>query len=168
MLFVHGLPGVIGVHLCSRPSISHFLSFLPFTPQKWKDRFFVLRANKILECHKSRKAAAASSKAPRKVIDLRSCITLEVGLEYRELQHILSLGTFKKTFFFAAHSDALMLQWGDNIEKVKNASDGKCSQHATSDTTLAHPLPLLFSDMNYVTRGDQPTHFAVHSLASIA
>lgn len=79
----------------------------------------------MLECYKSRKAAAPG-KSPRKVIDLRSCITLEVGLEYRELQHILSLGTFKKTFFFAAHSDALMLQWGDNIEKVKNALDGEC------------------------------------------
>ena len=79
----------------------------------------------MLECYKSRKAATPR-KSPRKVIDLRSCIALEVGLEYRELQHILSLGTFKKTFFFAAHSDALMLQWGDNIEKVKNALDGEC------------------------------------------
>ena len=59
------------------------------------------------------------------MIDLRECINLEVGLEYKELQHILSLGTFKRTFFFAAPSDALMLQWVDNIEKVKNAHDGE-------------------------------------------
>lgn len=92
--------------------------------QKWKERYIILRANKLLECYKSRKAAS-SSKTPRKVIDLRNCIAMEVGLEYRDFQSIFSLGTFKKTFFFAAPSDALMLQWGDNIEKVKNAIDGK-------------------------------------------
>ena len=99
------------------------LSFIFYPIQKWKDRFILLRACKTLECFKSKKALE-SSKAPRKVIDLRECINLEVGLEYKELQHIFSLGTFKRTFFFGAPSDALMLQWVDNIEKVKNAIDG--------------------------------------------
>jgi hypothetical protein len=91
--------------------------------KKWKDRFIALRANKTLECYKTKKAMD-TFKSPRKVIDLRECINLEVGLEYKELQHIFSLGTFKRTFFFATPSDALMLQWVDNIEKVKNAADG--------------------------------------------
>lgn len=92
--------------------------------KKWKDRFIVLRACKTIECFKSKKALE-SSKSPRKVIDIRECINLEVGLEYKELQHIFSLGTFKRAFFFAAPSDALMLQWVDNIEKVKNAIEGE-------------------------------------------
>ena len=58
------------------------------------------------------------------MIDLRECISLELGLEYKNLQHILSLGTFKRTFFLGAPSDALMLQWGNVLEKVKNAGDG--------------------------------------------
>ena len=37
-----------------------------------------------------------------------------------------SPGTFKRTFFFAAPSDALMLQWANVLEKVKNAQDGEC------------------------------------------
>ena len=41
-------------------------------------------------------------KSPRRVIDLRECINLEVGLEYKNLSHIMSLGTFKRTFFMAA------------------------------------------------------------------
>lgn len=65
-----------------------------------------------------------------------------MGLEYRELQHILSLGTFKKTYFFAAHSDALMLQWGDNIEKVKNALDGE-SEYCVYMCTSAYVLVCL-------------------------
>lgn len=76
-----------------------------------------------MEIHKSRKASEAL-KAPRRVIDLRECISLEVGLEYKNLQHILSLGTFKRTFFLAAPSDPLMLQWGNVLEKVKNAEEG--------------------------------------------
>ena len=83
-----------------------------------------MRANKILECYKTKKSLD-SSKSPRKAIDLRECINLEVGLEYKDVQHIISLGTFKKTFFFAAPSDAVMLQWIDNIEKVKNAEEGE-------------------------------------------
>ena len=35
-------------------------------------------------------------------------------------------GTFKRTFFFAAPSDALMLQWANVLEKVKNAEEGEC------------------------------------------
>ncbi len=66
-------------------------------------------------------------KSPRRVIDLRECISLEIGLEYKQLQHVLSLGTFKRTFFVAAPSDALMLQWANVLEKVKNATDGECS-----------------------------------------
>ena len=84
----------------------------------------MLKANKTLVCFKSKKALD-SSKAPKKVIDLRECINLEVGLEYKDQQHIFSLGTFKRTFFFGAPSDALMLQWVDSIEKVKNATDGE-------------------------------------------
>ena len=92
--------------------------------QKWHERYFVLRANKTIEIHKSRKAAEAH-KAPRRVIDLRECISLELGLEYKNLQHILSLGTFKRTFFLGAPSNALMLQWGNVLEKVKGAVSGK-------------------------------------------
>ena len=91
--------------------------------QKWHERYFVLRANKTFECYKSRKAAE-TSKSPRRTIDLRECINLEVGLEYKSLQHILSLGTFKRAFFVAAPSDALMLQWANVLEKVKNAQEG--------------------------------------------
>ena len=94
--------------------------------QKWHERYFLLRANKTIEIHKSRKAAEAQ-KAPRRVIDLRECISLELGLEYKNLQHILSLGTFKRTFFLAAPSNALMLQWGNVLEKVKSAVSGKFS-----------------------------------------
>lgn len=93
-------------------------------PQKWHERHFVLRANRTLECYKSMKAAE-SHKTPRRIIDLRECISLEIGLEYRNYEHILSLGTFKRTFFFAAPSDALMLQWANVLEKTKNAQDGK-------------------------------------------
>ncbi len=78
----------------------------------------------MMECFKTKKAMD-SSKNPRKVIDLRECINLEVGLEYKDQQHIFSLGTFKRTFFFGAPSDALMLQWVDCIEKVKSATDSK-------------------------------------------
>ena len=92
--------------------------------QKWHERYMVLRANRTLECFKSRKAAL-SQKSPRRVIDLRACINLEIGLEYKSLQHILSMGTFKRTFFFAAPSDPLMLQWSYLLEKVKNAQDGE-------------------------------------------
>lgn len=77
----------------------------------------------MLECYKTKKALD-SSKSPRKVLNLRECINLEVGLEYKDVLHIISLGTFKRTFFFAAPSDAVMLQWIDNMEKVKNAGDG--------------------------------------------
>lgn len=94
-----------------------------FTLQKWHERYFLLRANKTIEIHKSRKAAE-TQKSPRKVIDLRECISLELGLEYKNLQHILSLGTFKRTFFLGAPSSALMLQWGNVLEKVKNAEPG--------------------------------------------
>lgn len=94
-----------------------------FALQKWHERYFLLRANKTIEIHKSRKAAE-TQKSPRKVIDLRECITLELGLEYKNLQHILSLGTFKRTFFLGAPSNALMLQWGNVLEKVKNAESG--------------------------------------------
>jgi hypothetical protein len=72
--------------------------------------------------------AAESRKAPRRIIDLRECISLEIGLEYRNYEHILTLGTFKRTFFFAAPSDALMLQWANVLEKTKNAQDGKYNQ----------------------------------------
>lgn len=91
--------------------------------QKWHERYFLLRANKTIEIHKSRKAAEAQ-KAPRRAIDLRECISLELGLEYKNLRHILSIGTFKRTFFLAAPSNALMLQWGNVLEKVKNAEGG--------------------------------------------
>ena len=93
--------------------------------QRWHERFFVLRANRTLELYKSLKAAE-SHKAPRRIIDLRECISLEIGLEYKNYEHILSLGTFKRTFFFAAPSDALMLQWTNVLEKTKSAQDGKC------------------------------------------
>ena len=100
------------------------LSAFFFTPiQKWHERYFLLRANKTIEIHKSRKAAEAQ-KTPRRVIDLRECISLELGLEYKNLQHILSLGTFERTFFLAAPSNALMLQWGNVLEKVKSAESG--------------------------------------------
>ena len=92
--------------------------------QKWHERYFLLRANKTIEIHKSRRAAEAQ-KTPRRVIDLRECISLELGLEYKNLQHILSLGTFKRTFFLGAPSDALMLQWGNVLEKVKGAVSGR-------------------------------------------
>ena len=72
-----------------------FLSSIPFPPryfhQKWHERYFVLRSNKTLECHKSKKATEAM-RSPRRIIDLRECINLEIGLEYKNLQHILSLG----------------------------------------------------------------------------
>ena len=101
---------------------------LHLSMQKWHERYFLLRANKTIEIHKSRKAAE-SQKTPRRVIDLRECISLELGLEYKNLQHILSLGTFKRTFFLAAPSNALMLQWGNVLEKVKSATSGKCTGH---------------------------------------
>lgn len=44
----------------------------------------------------------------------------------------MSLGTFKRTFFFAAPSDPLMLQWADVLEKTKNASDGKFKMLAST------------------------------------
>lgn len=83
-----------------------------------------MRANKTLECHKSQKAANGL-KPPRRVIDLRECINLELGLEYKDLQHVLCLGTFKRSFFFAAPSDAMMLQWSNVLESVKNAAEGE-------------------------------------------
>ena len=83
----------------------------------------MLRANKTIEIYKSRKAAEAL-KTPRRVIDLRECISLELGLEYKNLQYVLSLGTFKRTFFLAAPSDPLMLQWGNVLQKVKSAQEG--------------------------------------------
>lgn len=92
--------------------------------QKWHERYFILRANRTLECHKSRKAASAQ-KSPRRIVDLRECINLEIGLEYKSLQHIMSMGTFKRTFFYAAPSDPLMLQWADVLEKAKNAKDSE-------------------------------------------
>ncbi len=92
--------------------------------QKWHERYFVLRANRTLECHKSRKSAEAQ-KSPRRIVDLRECINLEIGLEYKNVQHIMSLGTFKRTFFYAAPSDPLMLLWADVLEKAKNADDGE-------------------------------------------
>ncbi|KAL5505170.1 hypothetical protein EMCRGX_G006562 [Ephydatia muelleri] len=92
--------------------------------KKWHQRYIVLRANKTLECHKSQKAAT-TSKPPRRVIDLRECINLELGLEYKDLQHVLCLGTFKRSFFFAAPSDAMMLQWSNVLESVKNATEGE-------------------------------------------
>lgn len=94
-----------------------------FSLQRWRNRFFVLRANKTIEVYKCQKAAEAL-KTPRKIIDLRECISLELGLEYKNLQHILSLGTFKRTYFFVAPSNALMLQWGNVLEKLKNAEEG--------------------------------------------
>ncbi len=84
----------------------------------------MLKANRTLETFKTRKAAM-SHKSPRRVIDLRSCINLEIGLEYKNQQHILSIGTFKRTFFFAAPSDPLMLQWSYLLEKTKNAQEGE-------------------------------------------
>jgi hypothetical protein len=96
---------------------------LLFFFQKWHERYFVLKANRTLECYKSKKAAGA--KSPRRVVDLRECINLEIGLEYKTLNHIMSLGTFKRTFFYAAPSDPLMLQWADALEKAKNAKDGE-------------------------------------------
>ena len=105
-------------------NMTHSSSFKLLLHQKWRDRYFILRANKTLECYKSRKAAD-SMKSPRRVIDLRECINLEVGLEYKNLSHIMSLGTFKRTFFMAAPSDALMLQWGNVLEQTKSARDGE-------------------------------------------
>ena len=61
-------------------------------------------------------------------MDLRACINLEIGLEYKSVQHIMSLGTFKRTFFYAAPSDPLMLLWADVLEKAKNAKDGKLAK----------------------------------------
>lgn len=92
--------------------------------KKWHQRYIILRANKTLECHKSQKAAM-TLKPPRRVIDLRECISLELGLEYKDLQHVLCLGTFKRSFFFAAPSDAMMLQWSNVLENVKNAGEGE-------------------------------------------
>lgn len=66
-----------------------------------------------------------SKKGPRRIIDLRECINLEVGLEYKNYQYIICLGTFKRIFFFAAPSDAMMLQWANVLEKAKNARDGE-------------------------------------------
>ena len=91
--------------------------------QKWHDRYFLLRANKTLALFKTRKAAEAG-RTPRRVIDLRSCINLEMGLEYKALQHVFCLGTFKRSFFFAAASDMVMLHWAYMLEKVKNAQEG--------------------------------------------
>jgi len=70
-----------------------------------------------------------SGKTARRVIDLRSCINLEIGLEYKNLQYILSIGTFKRTFFFAAASDPLMLQWAYLLEKTKAAQNGGLIVH---------------------------------------
>lgn len=105
--------------------------------QKWHERYFLLRANKTIEIHKSRKAAEAQ-KTPRRVIDLRECISLELGLEYKNLQHILSLGTFKRTFFLGAPSNALMLQWGNVLEKVKGAVSGKLTVNHTYTRKIHH------------------------------
>lgn len=91
--------------------------------KKWHERYFILKANRTLECYKSKKAAGAQ-KSPRRIVDLRECINLEIGLEYKSLQHIMSLGTFKRTFFYAAPSAPSMLQWADVLEKAKNAEDG--------------------------------------------
>ena len=91
--------------------------------QTWRERFIVLRANRTLECYKSKKSAD-SNKNPRRVIDLRECINLEVGLEYKRFNFVFCLGTFKRTFFFAAQSDPLMLQWANVLEKTKNAEEG--------------------------------------------
>ena len=117
LLKLVGISLVIIIHTCTHTH-AHIHT------QKWHERYFVLRSNKTLECYKSRKAAE-SSRTPRRIIDLRECISLEIGLEYKHLQHILSLGTFKRTFFLAAPSDALMLQWAHVMEKVKNAQDGQ-------------------------------------------
>lgn len=58
-----------------------------------------------LECRKS------SRFAPQRIIDLLEYISLETHLECINLQHILSLETFKRTFFLVAPSNPLMLQW---------------------------------------------------------
>ena len=58
-------------------------------------------------------------------MDLRECINLEVGLEYKNYQYVVCLATFKRIFFFAAPSDLVMFQWSTYLEKVKNAQDGE-------------------------------------------
>lgn len=115
------LESVLYIHYVNTLNIMCFSSLYL---QKWHERYFILRANRTLECYKSLKAAE-SNKSPRRIIDLRECISLEIGLEYRNYEHILSLGTFKRTFFLAAPSDPLMLQWANVLEKTKSAQDGK-------------------------------------------
>ena len=109
--------------------------------QKWHERYFILRSNKTLECHKS-KRAADMLKSPRRIIDLRECISLEIGLEYKNLKHILSVGTFRRTFFLAAPSDPLMLQWAYVMEMVKNAQDGTFVHVSAVDLTTNMVQPL--------------------------
>jgi len=58
-------------------------------------------------------------------MDLRECINLEVGLEYKNYQYVICIGTFERVFFFAAPSDLVMYQWSTYLEKVKNTHDGE-------------------------------------------
>ncbi len=83
-----------------------------------------MRANRTFEFYKSKKAADAQ-KAPRRIVDLRECINLEVGLEYKTYQYVMCISTFKRIFFFAAPSDLVMFQWSTYLEKVKNARNGE-------------------------------------------
>lgn len=56
------------------------------------------------------------------------------------MQHIMSLGTFKRTFFYAAPSDPLMLQWADVLENAKNSKDGELELMFPLDHAKGHSI----------------------------
>jgi len=74
-------------------------------------------------------------------------------LEYKNLKHILSIGTFRRTFFLAAPSDPLMLQWAYVMEMVKNAQDGTFVHVSAVDLTTNMVQPLRDRERELVLTG---------------
>ncbi|XP_065910013.1 uncharacterized protein [Dysidea avara] len=97
---------------------------------RWQKRYFVLRANRFLEYYKS---PSQANSIPKGVIDLRECIRMEVGLQFRKMRHILSVQTYQRLYYFNAPNDLSMRQWADLVYKVKEAMEGD-----TVDVSL-HP-----------------------------
>lgn len=79
----------------------------------------MLRTNRFLEYYKS-----PHSSIPKGVIDLRECVRMEVGLQFRKMRHILSVQTYQRLYYFNAPSEVEMRQWADLIYKVKEAMEG--------------------------------------------
>lgn len=81
----------------------------------------MLRANRFLEYYKS---PSHANSIPKGVIDLRECIRMEVGLQFRKMRHILSVQTYQRLYYFNAPNDLVMRQWADLVYKVKEAMEG--------------------------------------------